>query len=94
MQKVHLAESDDEDKILNLASDIRAFITKELMQYAVSEEYLADVEKHSRMLYAEGIDLQDICRLTLEKLGAVTKASTELDEFIVESNSEEVFIDP
>jgi len=54
---------------------------------------LAEIEKYKRLLYATGLELQEICKLTLEKIGAKTKPSPVTDEFMIEVNGKEALVE-
>ncbi|MBA7610860.1 hypothetical protein ES703_18074 [subsurface metagenome] len=57
------------------------------------ESALDKLENHKRLLYATGPELQDICKLTLEEIGAKTKPSDVTDEFMIEINGKEALIE-
>lgn len=57
------------------------------------EASLMGVEKYKRLLYADGLELQDICKLTLEKLGAKLKPSPVSDEFMIEVDGKEALVE-
>lgn len=57
------------------------------------EDSLKEVEKHKRLLYATGQELQDICKTTLEEIGAKTKSSDVTDEFMIEVEDREALVE-
>jgi hypothetical protein len=56
------------------------------------EDLLAKVERYKRLLYADGLELQDICKLTLDSLGVTTK-SPLVSDFMIEIGSEEALVE-
>jgi hypothetical protein len=57
------------------------------------EASLAELRKYKRLLYADGLELQDICKSTLERLGAKTKPSPVSDEFMIEVDDKEALVE-
>jgi len=57
------------------------------------EDSFMELKKHKRLLYATGPELQDICKSTLEQLGAKTKPSDVTDEFIIEIEDKEALVE-
>lgn len=54
---------------------------------------LMELRKYKRLLYSTGQELQDICKSTLEEIGANTKPSDVTDEFMIEINGQEALIE-
>lgn len=89
----------DKIEILGEAS-IKAEIAKESKKLAEQahkvkelEASLTELRKHKRLLYSTGLELQDMCRSTLDKIGAKTRPSDVTDEFMIEVGGKEALVE-
>lgn len=57
------------------------------------EASLLEVEEYKRLLYSTGYELQETCKLTLEKIGAKTNPSDVTDEFMIEINGKHALVE-
>lgn len=57
------------------------------------EASLKELRKYKRLLYADGLELQDICRSTLDSLGVKTKPSPVSDEFMIGVSGKEALVE-
>jgi len=57
------------------------------------EASLTKLQKHKRLLRCTGPELQEICKSTLEEIGAKTKPSAVTDEFMIEVDGKEALVE-
>lgn len=57
------------------------------------EGSLRELDRYKALLYAGGLELQEICQSVLERLGANTKPSPVSDEFMIEVNGNEALVE-
>ena len=62
-------------------------------QLSELESSLVEIQKYKALLYETGLSLEEICKLTLAKLGAKVKPSIVTDEFIIEACGKEALVE-